>query len=173
MNPNDPILTRIVIRRNQSLSWRELRRFVMAGSIPSLVFVGFAIYAGWWPIVGFCVGAFVLLVLLLCEVMAGARDREVVTVTARHIMVEVGRYRPQMRVELDRYWARVEQRRGPPPALAVVSRGASVEVGAALSEAQRKALAHRLGALLGPRADIKAVPGGALDNTGKAEADQS
>ncbi len=172
MNPNDPILTRIVIRRNQSLSWRELRRFVLVGSIPSLVFVGFAVYAGWWPIAGFCAGAFMLAVLLLCEVMAGARDREVVTVTARRVLVEAGRYRPQMRVELDRYWARVEQRKGPPRALVLVSRGARVEVGAALSEAEQKTLARRLAALLGPRAGIEPAPGGALDKLGKVEADQ-
>jgi len=172
VNPNDPILTRIVIRRNQSLSWRELRRFVMGGSIPSLVFVGFAIYAGWWPIVGFCVGAFILAVLLLCEVMAGGRDREVVSVTARRIVVESGRYRPQMRVELDRYWARVEARKGPPPALALVSRGACVEVGAALSEAQRKTLARRLAALVGPRARLDEVASDTLDNLVKLEADK-
>src|SRR5699024_1664874 len=73
VNPNASILTRIVIRRNQSLSWRGLLRFLAWGSIPTLAFSGYAVYAGWWPIVGFCVGAFLLCAGLLYEVMVSAR----------------------------------------------------------------------------------------------------
>lgn len=173
MNPDDSILTRIVIRRNQSLDWSGLLRFVAWGSIPSLVFVVFAVYAGWWPIVGFCAGTLVLAAAMLYEVMMSARDREVVTITNRCVVVEAGRHRPQMRIELDRYWTRVKHRDGPPPALALTSGRACVTVAAALSGPERKKLAHRLAALVGPRSDMRNMMSTSLRDTVNMESNKS
>lgn len=153
---NDPILTRIVIQRNQSLSGRGLTGFLVLGGLPSLVFIAFAVFGGWWPIVGFCAGVFVLVAVTLYVVMAAAKEREVVTVTAQDLIVESGRHGPRMRVKLDRYWARVEahveSHESSSTALTLTSRGVAVEIAAALPAAERKQLARRLAALIGPGA---------------------
>lgn len=152
MVSDEPIVTRIVIRRNQSLSRAGFVRALIPGGAPAVAFVVLAAMEGWWPVVGYCAGAFLFLAAALYGVMLGARDREVVTVTTRRVIVECGRNRPRMRVELDRYWTRVERRGGRRPALVLRSHGVALEIAAALADVQREALARRLAELVGPAA---------------------
>jgi uncharacterized membrane protein len=143
-----------------------LVRFLALNAIPPLAFIALAIFGGWWPIVGFSAGVFVALALVLYGVMAGGREREVVTVTPRRLIVESGRERPRTRIQLDRYWTRIEPRSTPRPALALISRGTVVEIAAALGEAERKALARRLRALVGPDTMAANPAGGASRSAG-------
>ncbi|MDN5864093.1 MAG: DUF2244 domain-containing protein [Gammaproteobacteria bacterium] len=170
MASDDSTVTRIVVQRNQSITGRGLAFFLAVGSIPSLVFVGFAIFGGWWPIVGFCLGVLLLLAVALYVVLVAANEREVITVMARHIVVESGRTGPRMRVRLERYWARVEPSDNPSAALTLSSRGVAVEIAAALSAPERKLLARRLASLIGPhaRSQVAGVAGNRLEspNTG-------
>ncbi|MGH8274370.1 MAG: DUF2244 domain-containing protein [Gammaproteobacteria bacterium] len=145
-------MTRIVIRRNQSLDRAGFRRVTALVAAPTFFFVALAIAAGWWPILAFCIGVFLTFAAVLYVVMTGAREREVVTVGARHVVIESGRNEPRMRIEFERYWTRVERRSGSRPALALVARGVAVEIAAALAESEQKSLARRLRALIGPTA---------------------
>lgn len=157
VSSTDPIITRIVIRRNQSLSWQGLGLFLASGLALNLVFVLMAgLAAGWWPIVGYEVSVFLLLGSILASLTVN-RAREIVTVRTRTVTVEYGRRCAEMRVELDRYWARVEKCRMPRPALILRSRGVAVEIARALDEPAREALARRLGELLGPNAVVVAA----------------
>ncbi|MGH8271529.1 MAG: DUF2244 domain-containing protein [Gammaproteobacteria bacterium] len=152
MVSDEPIVTRIVIRRNQSLGQAGFIRALALGGVPAAAFMALAVLEGWWPIVGYCGGVFLVLAAALYGVMLGARDREVVTVTARHMIVECGRSHPQTRIEFDRYWTRIERREGRRPALVLRSHGVALEIAAALAGAQREALARRLAELIGPAA---------------------
>lgn len=125
--------------------------FLAASLVLCLALVLVAATEGGWPVVGFVTGAFLalagtVLALTLSQV------REVVTVRARTIVVEYGRHRAESRTAMDRYWARVERIESPRPALLLRSRGGTVEVGRALGDEERKALAGRLRELIGPGA---------------------
>lgn len=152
MASEEPIVTRIVIRRNQSLGRTGFARTLMLAGAPSAVFVAFAAMEGWWPVTGYCTGVFLFLAAALYVVMAGARTQEVITVSTRHVIVECGRNRPRLRVEFDRYWTRVERREGRRPALVLRSHGVTLEIAAALAGPERRALARRLSELVGPAA---------------------
>lgn len=154
VSPLDPTITRIVIQRNQSLSWQGLGGFLVANLILYLVFAVGAAVAGWWPVVGFVLGAFLALVGTVLGLTL-SQGREVITVCAHTVVVEYGRHRAESRTEMDRYWARVERIESPRPALLLRSRGGAVEIGRALGDTDRKALARRLRELVGPGA----VPG--------------
>lgn len=157
MASEEPIVTRIVIRRNQSLGRAGLVRALMLAGAPTAVFVAFAAMEGWWPVTGYCAGVFLFLAAALYVVMAGARTQEVITVSTRHVIVECGRNRPRLRVEFDRYWTRIERREGRRPALVLRSHGVTLEIAAALAGAERGTLARRLGELIGPAAVDGAV----------------
>lgn len=129
--------------------------FLAAGSALNLTFVLAAAMAGWWPVVGFVAGAFLALAATVFG-LSLSRAREVVTVCARTIVVEYGRYRAESRTEMDRYWARVEYCESPRPALLLRFRGGAVEIGRALGDEERKALARRLRGLTGPGAVVNA-----------------
>ncbi len=158
MISDEPIVTRIVIRRNQSLGRAGFIRALALAGAPAAAFAALAGMEGWWPIVGYSAGVFLVLAAVLYEVMLGARDREVLTVTARRVIVECGRNRPQMRVEFDRYWTRVERREGRRPALILRAHGTALEIAVALSGAQREALARRLAELIGPATVGETMP---------------
>ena len=152
MISTDPIITRIVIRRNQSLSWQGLGLF-LAGGFALTLAIGLlaGIAAGWWPVAAYEGGVFTLFALIMAGLTAN-RAKGIVTVWGRMVTVEYGRRRVEMRVEMDRYWARVEECRSPRPALIIRSRGVAVEIARALDENARVALAARLRELLGPTA---------------------
>ena len=66
MISTDPIITRIVIRRNQSLSWQGLGLF-LAGGFALTLAIGLlaGIAAGWWPVAAYEGGVFTLFSLVL------------------------------------------------------------------------------------------------------------
>ena len=151
MSSPNPIITRIVIQRNQSLSWRGLGVFLAAGLALDLVFVTMAAIAHWWPVIGFVLASFLALAGVLFA-LTWNTAREMLTIRAHTVVVEYGRLQAETRVELDRYWARVEHCASPRPALMIRSRAVAVEIGRALGSEDRKTLARRLRGLVGPNA---------------------
>ena len=151
MSSPEPIITRIVIQRNQSLSWRGLGMFMALGTVPYLAFALMAGVAGWWPVVGFVGAVFMVLAGTLLGLTLGG-VREVVTIRPSTVVVEYGRTRAESRVEMDRYWARVERRESPRPTLLLRSRGCAAEIGRALGDDERRALERRIRGLVGPGA---------------------
>jgi len=146
------MVTRIVVRRNQSLSPAGLVRFLAAGLMLHLAVAAFAGVAGWWPVVAFVGAAFVVLAASVLGVMAAGAEREVITVATDTVTVEYGRRRPEVSVRLNRHWARVECPEGPGSGLFLRSGPARAEFGRALTQVERAALARRLSALVGPGA---------------------
>lgn len=167
MSATDPIITRIVIRRNQSLSWKGLGMFLAGGLSLNLAFLFLAgLAAGWWPVVGFEASVFMLLAAVLTA-LAANRSREVVTVRSRTVTVEFGRRRAEACIEMDRYWTRVESRSVPRPALVLRSRGMAVEIARALGSEAQSELAARLRELVGPGAFTPVDPPAGLPAGGR------
>lgn len=140
--------TRIVIRPNRSMSWRSLQRVYLLMVAAGLVIaVGLAL-AGAWPVVPFA--GLELLIVGACLFRCAQRcaEREVISIDGCSVGVERGRYSPAHRVELPRPWARVDMRRsaarGHPSRLLIQAHGRAVEVGARLTERERRLLARRL-----------------------------
>jgi len=148
------IVTRIVVRRNQSLGPAGLARFLAAGLILHLGVAALAGVAGWWPVVAFVGAAFLVLAGTVLGVMAAGAQREVITVRSGTVTIEYGRGRPEARVELERYWARVERGAEARSGLVLRSGGVQAEVGRALTESERSELHRRLAALVGPDAAV-------------------
>ncbi len=121
------------------------------GMVPYLAFALMAGVAGWWPVVGFVSAVFLVLGGTVLGLTLGG-VREVVTIRPRTVVVEYGRNRAESRIEMDRYWARVERRGSPRPALVLRSRGCTAEIGRALGVEERKALERRVRGLVGPGA---------------------
>lgn len=149
---DDAIITRIVVRRNHSLSLSGFAGFIAAGFALHLALGVAAALAGWWPIAAFVGGAFVLSAGMVFGVRVASETREVITVGERTVTVEYGRHRPLAWIDLDRYWARVERRGAPSPALLLCSGRTTAVVGRALTESERTLLARRLAELVGPAA---------------------
>jgi len=122
--------------------------FLAAGMALYLPFALVAGMAGWWPVVGFVTAVFMVLAGTVLGLTL-SRMREVVTIRSRTVVVEYGRRRAESRTTMDRYWARVERRESPRPALLLKSRDGVVEIGRALGDEERKALENRLRGLVG------------------------
>lgn len=159
MSFDDTIVTRIAVRRNQSLSFAGFGGFVAAGFATHFTLALFAGLEGWWPVVAFVGAAFLLLAGTVFAVMRTAGVREVITVTPEWIVVEFGRGRAERRIMLERYWARVECRAEDQGGVTLCSRGVALEVGRVLSGPERVALARRIRELVGPNARLRELDG--------------
>ncbi len=148
----EPVVARFVVQRNQSLSAVELATVLSLGLVFHLALGVAAGLAGWWPVVGFVGAGFLLFAGAILVVMSASEAREVISIGERMVVVEYGRHRPDLRVELERYWARVRIREAPQPALVLCSRGVTAEIGGVLTPRERRELARRLGGLVGPSA---------------------
>lgn len=162
MTPDEAIITRIVVRRNHSLSLSGFAGFLAAGFVVHMALGVAAALAGWWPIVAYLAGAFLLSSAVVYGVRVAAETREVITVGERTVTVEYGRRRPLARVELDRYWTRLERCTAPSPALLLCAGRTTAVVGRVLTEFERTQLARRLADLVGPAARVACAPDAAV-----------
>jgi uncharacterized membrane protein len=144
---------RIEILPNCSLSIRGAVWFF--GSICSLSFTiaGLMALLGFWPILPF---AGLEMVVLACALRASfkqLRNRETITVSDRDVLVESCKGTECIQVVFPRHWAQVKLRcsasRSYPSRLVIESHGRQCEVGAFLTEEERRGLAQRLGRLIG------------------------
>lgn len=150
MLSDDPILACIVVRRNQSLTVTGLAGFLLMGFALHFGLGLFAGLEGWWPVVAFVGGAFLAQAVAVFAVMSGALEREVITVRPDTITIEYGRRRPRVRMQMQRFGARVVYESGSPGRLYLQSRATVLELGSALSAAERRSLGRRLAELIGP-----------------------
>ncbi len=145
---NSGATTRIVVRPNRSMSWREVQLAYAA-----IVAVGLAIAAGLSLAGAWLVLPFAGLELLavgagLYRCAQRCAEREVISIDEGIVAVERGRYRPEQRYELPRSWAQVGLQkgavRGYPSRLLIRSHGKAIEVGSNLAENERRLLAREL-----------------------------
>ena len=134
------------------MSWRGIKRLLLGlslfyGMIAALLAWQGALLVA--PFTGLEVLALCLAFYL--NALSGSR-REVITVTADRLRIERGCRRPQRQLTLHPYWARVLLEEDPRSRgrsrLLLRSHGDSVEIGAALHQHERVALARELRATL-------------------------
>ncbi len=144
----DNSVYRIVLRPNQSLSWRAacyfwLSMVVVCGGIATGLTV-----LGFWPVLPFAGLELGALAVVLYVVAWRSEWREVIAVTDDAIQIERGHRRPEQCWTLAKTWARVILERCPkqwyPSRLLIRSHGHSVEVGGFLNEDERRQVADEL-----------------------------
>lgn len=150
-----------VLQPHRSLTWREAR-YVYAGFAAICLAIGAGFYE---------VGLTLILPFSGLEVLAlgGAfyvclnrgEMREVISVYGQTVVVERGKYCPEVRHEMQRAWLRVVLERQAiawyPTRLKLRSHGREVELGAFLSDDERKEFACELARILRQCNDYKAL----------------
>ncbi len=152
---------RVVIRPNQSASWRQSMLFLAAIALPLLTIAVVMATQGLWLILPFAGLELAVLFVALYVVSHAARRCEVVSVTPSQVTVEKGRNRsrcqrkggPEQRFEFVRAWVRVElsrnqARRLHPRQVWIGASGHRVELGNFLNDDEKAALASELKRLL-------------------------
>ncbi|MGD1982528.1 MAG: DUF2244 domain-containing protein [Chromatiaceae bacterium] len=153
-------MQRLVIRPNQSLSWRQSMVFLGAIAVPLVIVSGVLAARGFWMILPFAGLEIAVLFGCMYLVSHACRRRQVVSVGGNTVTVEKGRERgrhaasggPDLRVEFAREWARVELapavKRWHPRRLWIGASGRRVEIGEFLIDEEKAALAAQLKRLL-------------------------
>ncbi len=143
-----------VLRPNIGLYWRTtLRVYVLVVIVSLTVATSFAL-AGYWPILPFAGVELLALGAALYVTARRGRYREVVRVGEHRIEIEKGYRGPEETWVFDRTWSEVvldpPEHQWYPSRLVIRSRGDSVELGAFLTEPERKRLGRELQRCVGP-----------------------
>lgn len=148
-------LTRIVVRPNQSLSWRgNLMVLLSLGVVMAAIAIGFALIGLWMvlPFAGFELLVVALGLYVTCRRLANS---EVISLSPQTVKVETGYRYPERTRSLQRHWARIDLctgwSRAQPSRLFIRSHGQTIEVGACLTDHEREELAGELRRLLAHR----------------------
>jgi len=156
----DEDLTRIFLKPNRSLTWRQ-SVYVFVGMASFLVILGlvFALM-GYWLILPFAGLEVMVLGICLHQVAVEGRKRQLLLITPDRVRVEKGLVRRDAdsrggsveRVEFVRAWTRVRLRRSwqswHPSRLTVGASGEEVEIGEFLTEQEKDTLAEELDAAI-------------------------
>ncbi|MGF1547951.1 MAG: DUF2244 domain-containing protein [Thiotrichales bacterium] len=141
-------MTRIVLRPNASLS--ECRTWCFVAGVAAVtlsIALGFAVM-GYWLVLPFAGLEIAALVLIFRFCLGQNTHREVVSIDGDKVRIEAGKRRPERSWEFVRTWTQVLLQpaavRGYPSRLVLGSAGQRVELGAFLTEDERKALWYRL-----------------------------
>ena len=137
-----------VIRPNRSMTWREAKFFV-AGVTAACLGIGLYFwYLGYPMVLPFSGLESLAVAVAFYLVLKDGEHTEVVTISAREVVVEKGKKEPEQRFCFDRTWANVSlkqsRNRWYPSKLLIGSHGKFIEVGQFLSEGERKSLAKML-----------------------------
>jgi uncharacterized membrane protein len=144
---------RIDLRPNCSLTPDSARRFV--GGLAAITFgvAGFFALQGFWPILPFAGLEIGLLAWAVRASMRAGREAQAITICADSVVIESRRNKRLTRLVFPRHWASVRllapRARQHPSRLVIELHGRRCEVGRFLTEDERRALAARLGRLVG------------------------
>ena len=156
----DSHVQRVVIRPNQSLSWRQSMIFLGATAVPLVLISVVLATQGFWLILPFAGLEIAALFVCIYLVAHACRRRQVVSIGDNRVTVEKGRERgrgsesggPELRVEFARSWVKVEltpaTKRWHPRRLWIGSSGERVEIGEFLVEEEKAELATQLQRML-------------------------
>ena len=139
---------RFIVRRNQSLSWRGNKVFILlVGILCFAIAIGFAIQ-GLWLILPFAGLEIIALTMGLYICCLRNRQQEVITIDEDKFLVEKGEKNPTEAWEFDRAWVNLELQQskyqGHPSKLMVRSKGQETEIGECLTNNERQNLAETL-----------------------------
>lgn len=144
--------TKFIVRRNQSLSWRGNKVFILfVGILCFGIAIGFAIQGLWLilPFAGLEILALTIGLYLCC---LRNRQLEVITIDDNKLVLEKGENTPSETWEFDRAWVSLElknsKHHGHPSKLLVRSKGKQIEIGECLTNEERQSLANSLIAAL-------------------------
>jgi uncharacterized membrane protein len=141
-------LQRVVLRPNQSMSWRALAYFYMSLVLLSFTLAGGLALLGFWPVVPFAGLEMLILGIVLYLVARRGGRCEVISLKSDTVLIEKGRYRPEQSWIFLRIWAKVILEHCPkqwyPSRLLIRSHGRGVEIGQFLNEDERQRLAKEL-----------------------------
>jgi uncharacterized membrane protein len=156
-----PVLTRIDVSANCSLTLRAAVVFYASIAVASLAVASLFVWQGYWPVLPFTGLELFLLGLALGLSMRRGRYQEAITISDDRVVIEkTGRGR-DTREDIPRLWARVEmyrpRRRNHPSRLLVISHGNACEVGGSLTEEDRQGLGRRLAQLIGGTGEAPAL----------------
>ncbi|NNF16206.1 MAG: DUF2244 domain-containing protein [Gammaproteobacteria bacterium] len=144
----------VSISPNCSLSPRQARIFMASLVIPTIVISTALALAGFWLVLPFAGLEMLAIAWALRISLRRGRYQEVVRVSDRHLVVEKGQQKVLERVEFPRYWSAVKLIPASiatyPSRLVVGCRGDSLEIGACLTESERRGLCEHLRQLVGP-----------------------
>ena len=146
-----PPATRIEITPNCSLSPRGARWFFASACAASLSIALPLSLIGYWPILPFAGLELAVLAWALHDSLRRGRWSQVVTITASHVRIGTRLDGNPVEVEFPRPWARVTlctSRSWHPSRLLIESSGRACEIGAFLTEEERRALHARLSVLV-------------------------
>jgi uncharacterized membrane protein len=139
---------RWIIRPNQSLSWRGLKRVYAVVALCLLgISVAFALH-GLWPVLPFAGLELIALGAAFYLCFVRSQWREIVSIDADIVRVEKGRRQAEEHWECPSVWARVQLEKSPlawyPSRLMIAYQGRRVEIGGFLNENERASLADAL-----------------------------
>lgn len=137
-----------IVRRNQSLSWKGNKVFILfVGILCFAIAIGFAIQ-GLWLILPFAGLEILALTTGLYICCLRNRQQEVITINQDKLIVEKGEKTPTESWEFERAWVNLELQQskfqGHPSKLVVRSKGKETEIGACLTNNERQSLAVTL-----------------------------
>jgi uncharacterized membrane protein len=146
-------MTRIVIAPNCSLSVPGALMFFGSLCAVSFGIAGFMAFLGLWPVLPFAGLEMALLGWALKATLARRFHRQTITVTETDVSVESRDRTHYAQVVFPRHWAQVKLRRPAsrlhPSRLTIESHGRQCELGAFLTEEERRGLARELQRLIG------------------------
>jgi uncharacterized membrane protein len=144
---------RIDLRPNCSLTPESARWFVGSLAAITLGIAGFFTLRGFWPILPFAGLEVGLLVWAVRTSMRAGHEAQTITIGEDSVVVESRHNKRFSRLVFPRHWARVKllapRARQHPSRLVIELHGRRCEVGRFLNEDERRALAARLGRLVG------------------------
>lgn len=142
------------ISPNCSLSPRQARIFLGSLCAATAVVSGSVAMAGFWPVLPFAGLELLAVAWALRSSMRRGQYREVVRVSEAQLVIEKGQQKVLERVEFPRYWSFVRLVPAAvasyPSRLIVACMGKSHEIGACLTESERRGLQRHLVHLVGP-----------------------
>jgi len=155
-------LRRIELLPNCSLTTADAWRFFGLVAFTSLSIAGFFVANGYWPVLPFAGLELALLAFALATSLKRRHYLETVEISDSDITITSRGPRGDRATVFSRHWARVTLRgpRGWQPArLLIESHGRACEIGAFLTEEERRALGRRLRALVGRTGESTALAG--------------
>lgn len=139
---------RFILRANRSASWLQNKVFFAVLAFVSLtIATGFSVL-GFWPVLPFAGAELAFLGICLWWTACRADTTEVVDIDEQTVAVQRGRNAPQQRWSFQRAWAQIRLVRSfthlHPSRLFIGSHGRNVQLGAFLTESERRAFAKQL-----------------------------
>jgi len=149
----------LVIRTNQSMTWKENLIFLYLASTVAIIIATFCMFLGFWLVLPFTGLEISLLAVCLYKVSRRTSVCEVVTIKDDQIIVERGRRQVEERSVFSRYWVKVAlsapTHQWYASKLLIGSHGKQIEVGQDLIEEERVNLAETLAQLIPMRRAVE------------------